>query len=402
MPGLLLTLRDEYDQLQGTLDGIENTAELQKRGLTNSDMELINKTKDRQTELASQIDALAREAEISDSAKARLARLGGGNNGGIGSVEYRSVGEYLHDDIGSKIATDPAKRMEYRQKLEAYQRVAQHITTDFASDGTIPQPVLGPTLSFIDTSRPLISNLGVRAIPGGPSFRRPKLVDDHLSDGIGVQAVQKTELVSEKFSLTSDQIDLETLGGYVNVARQVIDWGVASLQQIVDQLAARYAYASERKAVAELSESTGHVPLAAGADSAATIKALYDAAALVYSNTGQLPTTIAMGPSGWASLGALSDAAGRQVFPFLSPVNSAGQQSADSFAGNPLGLSQVVTPGITTPDFWVYNDLCLEIYEQTVGQLTVSEPSVVGVQVAWVGYFAGYRPAPNGAVKVGA
>jgi hypothetical protein len=152
----------------------------------------------------------------------------------------------------------------------------------------------------------------------------------------------------------------------------------------------------------EMQKSTGAIPLAAGADSATTIKALYDASALYYATTGKMADFLAVGPNGWANLGGLSDSAGRQVFPFASPSNaSGGSMSANSFAGNPVGLRLVVTPGITDEAMYMTGDLAIEAYEQTVGQLSVVEPSVLGVQISYSGYVGFYRPAPNGTIKIG-
>jgi hypothetical protein len=245
-----------------------------------------------------------------------------------------------------------------------------------------------------------MSAVGTIAIPGGPSFRRPRLVDAHIADGVGLQANEKDELVSHPFNVLSDSVDLSTLGGYCNVSRQTLDWGVASMDTIVNQLAARYAYATERALLNEIAKSTGKVTLAAGADAATTIEAIYTASAQLYAATGQLPTILAAGPLGWARLGSLSDAAGRQIFPFMAPSNAAGQSSADSFVGNPVGLRLVVTPAIVDDTFWVLNAASIEAYEQIVGQLSVAEPSVLGVQVAYAGYVGFYRPAPNAAQHI--
>jgi hypothetical protein len=84
----------------------------------------------------------------------------------------------------------------------------------------------------------------------------------------------------------------------------------------------------------------------------------------------------------------------------MAPANAAGQQSAESFAGNPVGLTLVVTPAITDDTFWVLNSYGAEFYEQQIGQLSVVEPSVLGIQVAYAGYTGVYRPAPDGAVHV--
>jgi len=280
-------------------------------------------------------------------------------------------------------------------------RAASHVTTGNFT-GVFPDTIVGPLINTINTDRPLVSAIGVQQVPAGPSFRRPRLNDPNVATGVAPQAAQKDELVSQAFTITSDNVDLTTLGGYVNVARQVLDWGVASLEGIVAQLAARYSYATERAAVTEMQKSTSHVTLAAGADSDATLKAIYDAAGLVYTETGALPTTLAVGPLGWARLGSLTSSAGTAMFPFLNPVNAQGSMGGPTnFTGNPVGLNMIVTPGITDDTFWVVNSLALEIYEQQVGQLSVVEPSVLGIQVAFAGYLGTYRPAPDGAVHVG-
>lgn len=398
---VLKTLGDEYTELQHTIDNTEKIASEQGRELTQSDIDLVKRTQTRQKDIASQIDVLSEQVELSDMAKRRLQQLSGGGVGSpAGQIEYRSIGHYVTDLIKSMTAPTQNQQLEARQRLETFNRVAQHVTTaEFV--GAIPEVVLGPTLSFIDASRPLVSSIGVRPVPGGPTFRRPKIVDPNLATGVAVQTAEKSELVSEKFSFSSDVVQMDSLGGYINLARQVVDWGIASVQTIVDELAARYAYAVERQALAELSLSAGHQPLAAGADSATTIRAIYTAAADYYTATGEMPTTLATGPLGWAGLGSLSDSAGRQVLPFLAPANAAGSMAANSFAGNPVGLGLVVTPAITTTDLWLIGPKALEVYEQVVGQLSVVEPSVLGVQISYSGYVGYYRPAPDGAIRIG-
>lgn len=397
---VLRSLHEDYQGCQKTIDEVERVAHEQGRDLTQADLDLIQRTQHRQQDIAKQIDVLAGQVDLSETAQRRVAELASGVTSSP-AVEYRSIGHYLTDVIKSITDTSQQTRADAKHRLETYNRAAAHITTgDFAN--AIPEQIIGPVRSFIDASRPLVNAVGVRGVPGGPTFRRPKIVDDHLADGVGPQANQKDELVSQKFGFDSDVVNLSTLGGYVNLARQVVDWGIASVQNVVDQLAARYAYATERAAFDELNNSTGHEPLAAGASSADTIKAIYSAAAAYYTANGEMPTTLLSGPQGWAMLGSLSDSAGRQVLPFLSPANAAGQMSANSFAGNPVGLGLVVTPAITTTDLWLFGPAGLEVYEQIVGQLSVVEPSVLGVQISYSGYFGAFRPNPDGAIRIGA
>lgn len=401
MPNVMLAkLNEEREGKLKFADDLADTAAAENRDLSTNELEIITRTKDRVAELDSQIEVLARESTLDEQAQTRLARLAGATvGGGDAAVQYRSAGEYLSDYLGAIIG-EGDRKAQSTERLKRYHRAASHVVTDnFA--GIFPEAIVGPLINTINTDRPLVSALGVIGIPSGPSFRRPRLVDANVATGVGAQTNQKDELVSQPFSVTSDNVDLSTLGGYVNVARQVLDWGVASMDVIVGQLAARYSYATERGAITEMQKSTAHVPLAAAADAGATIAAIYEAAGLVFANTAQLPTMLAAGPLGWARLGSLTSTQGVPTFPFLNPVNSSGSMGGPTtFAGNPVGLQLVITPGITDDTFWVLNGLGLEVYEQQVGQLSVVEPSVLGIQVAYAGYVGYYRPAPDGAVHI--
>jgi len=401
MPDIMLTkLKDERDSKLKFVEDLANNAAAESRDLSTNELELITRSNDRVDEIDGQLKVLARESKLDEESQTRLAQLAGATIGGGNEVaQYRTAGAYLSDYL-TTIIGEGEKQTHARERLTRYHRAAAHVTTGNFT-GVFPQAIVGPLISLINTSRPLVSALGTIDVPSGPSFRRPKLNDPNLATGVGSQANQKDELVSQAFTLSSDNVDLTTLGGYVNVARQVIDWGVASMDVIVNQLAGRYSYATERAAVTEMQKSTSKATLAAGAAADVVLKAIYDAAGQVFNQTGQLPTTLAAGPLGWARLGGLSSTQGVPTFPFLNPVNSSGQgMSATSFTGNPVGLNLVVTPGITDDTFWVLNSLGLEIYEQVVGQLSVVEPSVLGIQVAYAGYVGMYRPAPNGAVHV--
>lgn len=400
MDAMLKKLGEERAEKVKFITSLTEEAMGANRDLSDNEGELITRAKTRIGAIDKQLETLSGDLELSQAAQDRLAKLGNAIQSGRSDqpVEYPSPGAYLRDYIAS-IAGQGNLRTEADERLRRYHRAAAHVTTD-AFAGVFPNSIVGPVINFINSSRPLVNALGVQPVPSGPTFRRPRLVDTHTTDGVGIQVNQKDELVSQPFSITSDDVSLSTLGGYVNVARQVLDWGVASMDTIVNQLAARYAMAVEAAAVGEMQKSTSKIPLAADADGAALIAAIYDGAAMVYSKTNQLPTIMAAGPNGWARLGSISDAAGRPLFPFLSPGNAAGQQSATSFQGNPVGLSLVVTPGIADDTFWVLNGWALEAYEQLVGQLQVTEPSVLGVQVAYAGYVGFFRPATDGAVHL--
>jgi hypothetical protein len=131
-------------------------------------------------------------------------------------------------------------------------------------------------------------------------------------------------------------------------------------------------------------------------------QAIFNAAAIVFEQTGALPEWIAMGPTGWARLGGLTDLALRPLFPFGPAVNANGSSSPGTFTIAGLGLTAVVTPGITTGDFFVGNELGIEAYEYVYPTLEAIEPSLLGRQVAVASSLVLYRPttleSPDGGV----
>lgn len=399
---MLKRLSEERKGKVDFIEGLTNTAAGENRDLSTNELELVTRSKDRIKEIDDQINVLAVDVELSEQASARLAKLAGATTGSTGGapsdVEYRSNGAYLADFIASHVGQGE-ERGEAEDRLRRYHRAAAHITTgNFA--GTFSDPLVGSLVNLINTSRPLVGAMGTIPIPAGPSFRRPRLNDPNVDTGVDLQANQKDELSSKPFTVSSDNVDLSTVGGYVNLALQVVQWGVASVDQVISQLARRYAYKTERLTLAEIQKSTSHVPLAAGAAADVVLKAIYSAAATVFSETTELPTMLLSGPLGWARLGGLSSTGGVPTFPFLAPSNANGSMSAATFNGNPVGLQLVVTPAITDDTYWVLNGASLEIYEQQLQPLQVLEPSVIGTQIALAGYCGFFRPAPNGAVHV--
>src|SRR5690349_10589797 len=119
---MLLNLTQENEELQKSLDNIEKIAIEQKRSLTSADLELIERTKARQSDLVKQIEVLAKEAEMSDAAKARVAQLRNGVTTSAAAVEYRSAAEYLWDFVMRDLAQDPKIKSEARNRLETYNR----------------------------------------------------------------------------------------------------------------------------------------------------------------------------------------------------------------------------------------------------------------------------------------
>ena len=309
------------------------------------------------------------------------------------TVEYRSAGAFIVDKWQAGAGLEEAKA-----RLAVYERAAAHQTTA-DNLGVIPEPVVGTVLNRIDDARPVVSALGPQGVPGG-MFKRPR-VTQHTQ--VGKQSAEKTELASRKMLITETPVSMSTYGGYVNVSRQNIDWSAPNIMDIVvNDLAAQYAITTEQVTCAALEAvATPHTPpLAAAATPAEVSAALWGAAGAAYT---------AMQGAGSLILAVAPDAMGL-VGPMFAPVNPTNAQSsgfsAGSFGSGPMGaisgIRVVMSAGLTPSTMLVINTAAAEVYEQRIGTLQVTEPSVIGVQVAYAGYFAPLVLDPAGVIKLDA
>jgi hypothetical protein len=411
----------ERDKLLNTVQVLKNAALDRGSDPSEQDLELMTKSYARIDRLDELIKVLGEDKSMSDEARDKLLSP---TPAAPGAIKYRTGGDMvwdcLHATFGS--AHDHEDQEAKRRWDVVMKRAAQHMGT--TAEATTPvaggvgelyvAPVVGPVINLTPSGQPFLSAIGRRPAPNSMTFSRPRIVDPDFQIGAGVQTLQKAELVSKKFDVKVDQLSLTTVGGYLNVSQQLMSLHPTAWDIIVSQLQRRTAYQGEAASIAELAETTADVPLADDADAATTLAALFDAAALVYQNTNELPTWIAYGPLGWAKLGKLTDAAGRPLFPFLGAANAMGTANLGDFNLGPLGLQQIVTPGITTTDIYMGNSLAFEAYVYSFPLLEAIEPALLGRQVAVAEAMSFYRPTTqeegpggvppaegNGAVRIG-
>src|SRR4029079_3240439 len=175
MPDIMLTkLKDERESKLKFVEDLANTAAADNRDLSTNELELITRSNDRVDEIDGQLKVLARESKLDEESQTRLAQLAGATIGGGNEVaQYRTAGAYLSDYL-TTIIGEGEKQTHARERLTRYHRAAAHVTTGNFT-GVFPQAIVGPLISLINTSRPLVSALGTIDVPSGPSFRRPKL-----------------------------------------------------------------------------------------------------------------------------------------------------------------------------------------------------------------------------------
>lgn len=396
---LIAQYQTELEERQTFIDNVLEQAV--GRDLNEHESELVNGATARMATLTALIGPLAETARIGNTSRQRMAEIQRDlavardpRAAERPNYEYRSAGSYIVDRWQAGVGIEDA-----RQRLELFHRAAAHQTTA-DNPGIIPENITGAVLNFIDVSRPIVTVLGVLAVPGG-RFTRPR-VTQHTQ--VGEQTAEKTELASRKMIIQSTPVDMSTFGGYVNVSRQNIDWSVPSIMDlVVNDLAGQYAIQTEEVAadalVADATAATGGT-FGPGSDDAAVSGAIW---------------------AGVAQAGAAMPGAGRVVLivspdmlaaigPLFAPYGPSNQQgtgfSAASFgSGGPMGT----VSGVPVYMSWalpantalLVNTAAAEVYEQRIGALSVTEPSVLGVQVAYAGYFAAVVLVPEGVVAIG-
>lgn len=394
-------LVNERGETAAKIAGIKTVALDKSRDLTDDELQSITTYNQRMKTIDGQLLVVTENVEMADAIADRVALASPGSTSAAHT--YRSAGELLWDVIHNR-EKDAGARLNYVQR-----RAAQHMGTKAENTvataggfgGLVVSPVTGPIIDLRPKGRPWLTAIGVRDAPSSFTFMRPRLVDPDFLTGVAPQGLEKAELVSKAFNVLADPLTLRTVGGYLNLSRQAEEFIPSALDIVVNQLLARLANATETALYTEVSQTTAEIPLADDADAAAVRAAIFDAAALVFTNTGSLPDWIAMGPLGWARLGSLVDLANRPLFPFTAPANPMGQSSPGTFDIAGLGLSGIVTPAIPDGSFFVGNELGIEAYEYRYPTLEAIEPSLLGRQVAVASSIVFYRPTTKEAVTGG-
>lgn len=392
---MIRRLESELEERNSFVQGLIANAQDSERDLNDTEKATLTEARNRMGALKEQIDQLEDTARVASEIASRAKQVDQAittarRANEAGPVEYRSTGSYLVDYIAASTGSQSA-----RERLELYTRAAAHQKT---SDnlGVIPDPIIGDVLNFVDAARPIVSALGPRDMPSA-TWYRPK-VSQHVTVGAqgsaGAAADEKAELSSQKMTISRLTGNAVTYGGYVNVSRQNIDFSSPQMMDaIVNDLASQYAIQTEAALGVALIAGTNNVELTTASGGVATAAeltaALWTAVGNVYNATkGTGRVILAVQPARLGSWGSL--------FAPVNPQNaqSTGFQAADfgtGLIGNVAGIPVYVSAGLVSAPATTYgivmSTAAVEVYEQRVGALQATEPSVLGVQVAYAGYF---------------
>ncbi len=389
---MIRRLETELREKETFGNGIIERANAAERDLTPEESGLLTETRDRMGAIKAQLEQVEDINRVAYETRNRAAQVDQAIQGykgkpAVGEVEYRSAGAYALDSYRAHLG-----HREAAERIELFHRAAAHQKTS-DNPGVVPDPVIGDVINFIDAARPIVSALGPRDLPSS-TWHRP-LVTQHTSVGkqgsAGAAADEKSELVSQKMTISRLTANAVTYGGYVNVSKQNIDFSQPSVMDlIINDLAAQYAIETEA-ATADALASTGTSAVSydltpsSGTPAEAVAGALWTAAATAYAAVkGQGRLVLAVSPTVLKNFG-----------PLFAPVNPQNAQSSGFTAsgfgqgvlGSISGISVVMSSGLSSSEAFLFSTAAIEVYEQRVGTLQVTEPSVLGVQVAYAGYF---------------
>jgi hypothetical protein len=401
MDAISSKLINERQGLIQRAEGIKQGAyEDNQRDLVDSERQALGNIQQRIRGIDEQLTLTTTDYQLNAETAARIAQFSGQQQLPQEGYQYRTAGEVLWDCLHQ--GADRAARERFQSVMQAQTRAAEHMGTDAGvtvavaggMPGLVIRPIQGPVIDLAWRGMPLFQALNPVPATNPLGWSRPRIIDPYLDTAAGPQAnaKEKAELPSKHFDVKADNVDLTTLGNYLNVSIQLESFIAGSLDIIVGQLNKRLSRGLEHAAVAELAKATKTITLAADADASAVLSAIYEAAAAVFTATNALPTWLAMGPLGWARMGGVSDLAGRPLFPSIAPTNAPGTSTATSFDGTVAGLRTVITPGITDTTMYMGNGEGIEAAVYRFPMLQAVEPSVLGRQVAVAASYGFYRP----------
>lgn len=326
--------------------------------------------------------------------------------------QYATAGEFLADAYKASGKASRAGHQLQRGAVDAaaerlrshgltveggslVRAAAPHNTTDEVP-GLLPVTIVGGIMSDVDAARPFISSIGARDLGGIPglTFERP-VVTQHVQ--VGKQSAEKAEVANRQFEVDGIPFAKDTYGGWANVSRQSIDWtSPAVWDALMTDFIEQYGLETENAAAdAFVTAVTQKQELTTASGGTATLSelvaGLYGAAVKAYQGSGRMPDHIWASLDWWPKLGTLID-----VLKATTNGNGGGTSDLDSFAGNLLNVPRTIVPSMAAGTLIIGVKSRTEVYEDRFGFLSVVEPKVFGVQLAYGGYMA------SGTIKPGA
>ena len=295
-------------------------------------------------------------------------------------VKIPTAGEYLQAAIAGG------------DKWKAFHEVLQAAAPDVSladGPGVLPEIIVGNVYNSFVGMRPVVDAVGVRSLPAqGQSFIRPR-VTTHNS--VGLQSPDNTTLTASTFVISPETVTKGTYGGYVNISEQIISWSDPSmLSALLDDMGRIYMNETDSVACTDLvagATTTGAfgdptVP----ADWLAWIGA--SSTTILTASNGNNPNHLFVSADVFGDLIALSDTAGRPLFPNLNAQNAMGAVAVTTDVGTAFGCRVVRDRNFAANTLILGDASGFEIFESQKGAISVDVPSTLSRTIAFRGYFA--------------
>lgn len=280
--------------------------------------------------------------------------------------QYRSAGEFL-------------------QALANGEENAVRLYSGATTADSVTTPIDFNLIRLVEAANPLGSVFGRGVTPAtGMTITFAKV--DGTTNGTGVQAAEGDDLGYSELQVTTDSVNIETVGNHIALSRQVIDRSTVdflndSLQLQAIQLGAalgaklRTAY----EAVAAAQVLAGNTVSVATADYAGWVGALADAQALYFQPNGATIDALVVSTDVFKGLLALD---GNPVITFSGEANGfAGSGNPGALRGSLAGIPIVVDAGIDDADSAFVSSIALRQF--TSGALRLSQENAVNLTEAF-------------------
>lgn len=403
MPSLIEIIRDRFDEAQGRMRGIEETAAADNRDeLTEPEQATWDELRTQADSLAERLTILAGREELDARAAATLARVTAGRQPAPGSpagelgptAVYRTPGEYALDYMRMQQGDAQARARLHRA-------LADVTTTD--NPGLVPPQVTGALIGQWATTRPTVNSFARPALPAvGMEIQRPHIAQHVL---VNQQLTEKTQVASQEFKVALLKADLKTWAGAVDVSWQLVERSSpAAIDLIYQDFIAVYAKYSDISAAMDMAAAITNPPMAWDGTAETLLPTL--AAATVYatqhSADNTFPDTIWLGLNTYGALVGLVDSGGRPLFPFIGPQNALGGADLRGNVSSIGGMTTVVDPNIDPNTFIVGDSTGVEFYENPDApvRLSVLDVGVLGYNIGVAGMFATLVTDPGSFVKI--
>jgi len=349
-------------------------------------------TEEREEPMSDQETVVAEETPDHDSMQAsELATIAPAPTS---SVDFADAADYLSTAVRGLALGDKA----------AASRVMAAAQTTGDNPGVVPELIVGPIIDYIQRDRPVCNASRWVGMPNaGTTFVRP-FVSQHTT--AGPQAGENTALPSQKLQVDRLTVSKVTLGGAITLTFQDRDWtDPAIMSVLLMDMAAAYGIQCETHICNTLTSNTfgTTVPLAAAGSAKAEdyIQAIAKASRMVYDNILRLPTHLYLSTDAWEQFVSLTDSTGRPLFPRVGAMNAPGVSDAvTSFILDVMGLRAVVSPQLPAGTIIVGHGESLESYETLGGQVSIVNPSVLSVDMAFYGYWGDLVVTKDAFVKI--